>query len=75
MKKYYILYIADALFIIFFFVMAYKENLSSNTGMAALGTLGRFVLYSVLCLFGLLLFLILIAFHIIQMRKNKKSKE
>lgn len=60
MKKYRIFYVLDSIWIIYFFLKAVIENYFSKTGLAALESLGNFVLYCGLCIIGILALVIVI---------------
>ena len=68
MKKLHIFYLVDSIWIIIFGLLALYENSLSETGLSALETLGKFSLYSLLCLIGMLCFIFV---GIIQLFKNK----
>ena len=74
MKKYRIFYVLDSIWIFFFFLKAVIENSSSKTGLAALESLGDFVLYSVLCIIGILALIIVMIIHKISIKRRKINK-
>lgn len=68
MKRLHVFYLVDSIWIILFGMLALYENNSVETGLAALDGLGRFSLYSLLCLIGMLSFIFI---GIVQMFKRK----
>lgn len=74
MKKYRIFYVLDLIWIFYFFLKAVIENSSSKTGLAALESLGDFVLYSGLCILGILVLIIVIIIHLISIKRGKIKK-
>lgn len=74
MRKYLIFYVVDLIWTIFFLVLALKEQLSSSTGLSALGVLGRFVLFSILCIIGIIALVIVAAIQLISIKRRKIDK-
>ena len=57
MKRLHVFYLIDFMWIIIFGMLAVYENNSTEIGLSALEGLGRFSLYSLLCLIGMLSFI------------------
>ncbi|ADL53291.1 hypothetical protein [Clostridium cellulovorans] len=74
MRKYRIFYVLDSIWIVFFFLKAVIENNSSKTGLVALESLGHFVLYSILCIIGILALVIVMIIHKISIKKRKINR-
>lgn len=68
MKRLHVFYLVDSIWIILFGMLALYENSSVETGLAALEELGKFSLYSLLCLIGMVNFIFI---GIIQIFKRK----
>jgi hypothetical protein len=63
----------DLIWIIFFLVLAIMEGSSSTAGLAALEILGRFVLFSGLCIIGVIALVIVGIIQLILIRRRKRK--
>ncbi len=65
---------ADFIWIIVFLMLAIKANREATVGLAALTSLGNFVMYAILCIVGISLFIIGAIIWFIRSNSNKQKK-
>ncbi|MBE6049152.1 MAG: hypothetical protein E7214_00430 [Clostridium sp.] len=69
MKKRTVFYLVDLIWIIVFGVLSFIENKSTDVGLEALEGLGRFYVYFVLCILGVVELIVMLLVNFIKSRK------
>lgn len=72
MKKYRIFFVADLIWSTTFLILAARANRQSATGLEALESLGDFIMYALLCIAGVIAFIIGMIIWLIRCKFHKR---